>query len=74
MIRHELTELIKTCCFSKAVHNTTTSNGMEKVGVQFDLNFLSNEVSVSKTMKEAVAVGQVSGLLVYPDSLTVQGR
>lgn len=46
----------------------------EKVGVDFDLMFASNEMEVVQTMNQVAKNGVISELLVFPDSLSVQGE
>eukprot|EP00794_Sanderia_malayensis_P006854 gene6855-7623_t len=70
---HHVQVNCKVVGLSKASHNTSSASvGMDKVGVRFDLKYYANQVSIKQTIKQAVASGQISGLMVYPDSLEVE--
>ena len=47
---------------------------MEKVGVKFDLMYISEERAVVQTMKQAAKNGAIADLLVYPDSLSIDSK
>lgn len=47
---------------------------MEKVGVKFDLMYISEEKAVVQTMKQVAKNGAIADLLVYPDSLSIDSK
>ena len=47
---------------------------MEKVRVKFDLKYSATEAVVLATMKDEMTDGDISGLLVYPDSFSLESK
>lgn len=58
----------------KSHRSSNRSISTEKVGVDFDLTFASNEGEVVQTMNQVAKNGVISELLVFPDSVSVDGE